>query len=350
MDGAGLTMATSLTAGEIYLVAEIDPRTHLATDYCKIGIVREKDGDDRDSGVRAKEHQTGNPRELVVADVVKTAMVEAVETVLHHRFAPKRLSGEWFYMTAEERARAMDVARELAQRAESGAADLAVAKQLGETPSTDETLPASADVIAALGIYVAADARVARAGEMMGRIKVALAADIVEKGGKTRAGTVMERRGREEFDEASFTAEYPELAAEFHRETAKVSGQFRMTKNVLVDESEDLTALSVRLDATLGQPAGDERNTALHGIHLECMAASAVSEWDSDLAEARIKVLCGTASGIEGVCKWKRTTKVTVSLDKKALKSAHPEEYGRHAKQGGTVTTTVIAKDTGFRH
>ena len=55
-------------------------------------------------------------------------------------------------------------------------------------------------------------------------------------------------------------------------------------------------------------------------------------------------------SGIEGVCKWKRTTKVTVSLDKKALKSAHPEEYWRHAKQIGMVTTTVIAKDTGFRH
>ena len=112
-------MANSMTPGEVYLVEEIDPRTGEATDYCKIGIVRERDG--RDSSNRASEHQTGNPRKLVVAQTVKTEIVEAVETTLHQLHSPQRISGEWFFMTKPERERAMDVARALAAQAASGA-------------------------------------------------------------------------------------------------------------------------------------------------------------------------------------------------------------------------------------
>ncbi len=66
-------MAINLTPGEIYFIREQDVLTKEISDYVKVGLVRE--GEDRDSDERASEHQTGNPRELSVYKVVKTAAV-----------------------------------------------------------------------------------------------------------------------------------------------------------------------------------------------------------------------------------------------------------------------------------
>jgi hypothetical protein len=79
----------STSAGEIYFIGEKDLRTKELTQYFKVGIVRENEENaDRDSTQRLLEHQTGNPRELYIESVVKTDLVELVETLLHKKFAP----------------------------------------------------------------------------------------------------------------------------------------------------------------------------------------------------------------------------------------------------------------------
>jgi hypothetical protein len=85
-------MATA--AGEIYFIGEKDLRSKEITPYFKVGIVRENlDNADRDSTQRLLEHQTGNPRELYIESVVKTELVELVETLLHKKFAPLGVRG-----------------------------------------------------------------------------------------------------------------------------------------------------------------------------------------------------------------------------------------------------------------
>ena len=72
-------MATA--SGEIYFIGEKDLRTKEITPYFKVGIVRENaDNTDRDSTQRLLEHQTGNPRELYIESVVKTDLVELLES------------------------------------------------------------------------------------------------------------------------------------------------------------------------------------------------------------------------------------------------------------------------------
>ena len=80
--------------GELYIIGEIDPVTGKDAPFVKIGIVR--DSDTRNTAQRLSEHQTGNPRRLTVHGVVKSSMVERLETAMHDTLAPRRISGEWF--------------------------------------------------------------------------------------------------------------------------------------------------------------------------------------------------------------------------------------------------------------
>ena len=105
-------------AGEIYFIGEKDLRSKEVTPYFKVGIVRENpENADRDSTQRLLEHQTGNPRELYIESVVKTELVELVETLLHKKFAPLGVRGEWMLLTASELADVQKEAQSLAKEA-----------------------------------------------------------------------------------------------------------------------------------------------------------------------------------------------------------------------------------------
>ena len=83
-----------LTPGEIYFVRERDVKSGEISPYVKIGIVREGAKGPRTSEERLLEHQTGNPRELFLHEVIATPAVEEIETRLHRAFAEHGVSGE----------------------------------------------------------------------------------------------------------------------------------------------------------------------------------------------------------------------------------------------------------------
>jgi len=341
-------MANSMTPGEVYLVEEIDPRTGEATDYCKIGIVRERDG--RDSSNRASEHQTGNPRKLVVAQTVKTEIVEAVETTLHQLHSPQRISGEWFFMTKPERERAMDVARALAAEAAPGAGAMKKALELNDTPSAGETIDATAEARSAFDRAMALAARLGRIDSVINRAQEILHTDIKEEGGETRFGKVQERKGREVFDEEAFKKAHTDLHDRFTTQKTKVTGSFRWAKSSVEDDSADISLLDQRaVDAEANSDAG-LRNTEMHAVYLDCLSLRALDAWHFDIIKAEVQVLCGTAPGITGVCTWNRIAKTKSSLDKVGLRKEHPDIYVEFVSQAEGTTATVIARDKGFQH
>ena len=101
------------TAGELYVIGEIDLRTNQKTNYYKVGIVREKK--ERTSAERLKDHQTGNPRKLFVHDFIKCQVVEEVETVFHKLMASKGVRGEWLELEESELAQAIGLIKRLNQ-------------------------------------------------------------------------------------------------------------------------------------------------------------------------------------------------------------------------------------------
>ena len=341
-------MANSLAPGEIYLIEEIDPRTQQPTDYCKIGIVRDKEG--RSSDDRAKEHQTGNPRQLVVAEVVKTQVVETVETTLHRLYAPQRLSGEWFYMTEPERKAMIAVARQLAESASKLATETERANELSKMESSGSVLEATSDASATYKRLVACRFRLSVINELSSRLKIILAADIVEKGGKSKVGEVQQRKGREVFDEKAFQEKHPDLWDAFKKEVRTTSGRFILEKSTYDTVDADVAEMGIALGEIEGLGDSAERVARAQELNLRCRAAGAMSEWEQDVAETHLKVICGTAPGIAGVCKWKREEKVKTSLDKAALAAAHPSLVESFTSVTAGTEAIVIAKDTGFEH
>ena len=82
--------------GTIYFVEERDLLGFPTPNYVKIGLVKENEKG-RSSDDRKDEHQTGNPRPLVVVDSIDTeANVSALETMIHQSLAMYRHRGEWF--------------------------------------------------------------------------------------------------------------------------------------------------------------------------------------------------------------------------------------------------------------
>ena len=82
--------------GFIYFMTERDLFGYPCGPYVKIGLVKGND-EGRSSFERRKEHQTGNPREIIVEAEVKTyAQVSTLESLIHQRLAKYRIHGEWF--------------------------------------------------------------------------------------------------------------------------------------------------------------------------------------------------------------------------------------------------------------
>ena len=86
-----------ITPGEIYFLREIDVLSGEKSPYVKIGLVELS----RESSKRKKEHQTGNPRDLVLVSHFKTECVRAVEKYLHWHYIEYGVRGEWFKFSDE---------------------------------------------------------------------------------------------------------------------------------------------------------------------------------------------------------------------------------------------------------
>jgi hypothetical protein len=49
------------------------------------------------------------------------------------------------------------------------------------------------------------------------------------------------------------------------------------------------------------------------------------ADWETNLAGAQLKNLCGNSEGIEGICTWKRVEQIDEKFDRKAFSESHPE-------------------------
>ena len=89
-------MSNQKKPGTIYFVEERDLLGFTTPNYVKIGLVKDNEKG-RSSVDRKDEHQTGNPRSLVVVDSINTeSNVSLLETMIHQSLSMHRHRGEWF--------------------------------------------------------------------------------------------------------------------------------------------------------------------------------------------------------------------------------------------------------------
>jgi hypothetical protein len=345
-------------AGEIYFIGEKDLRSKEMTPYFKVGIVRENpENADRDSTQRLLEHQTGNPRELYIESVVKTDLVELVETLLHKKFAPLGVRGEWMLLTASELADVQKEAQSLAKEAAEIISDLEKAEKLAKEVSDDELLPATDELKALNEIYLESNAKLKSCKEMQGEIKEILADALEDEDEEEEVEAfvqVQERKGKSLFDEDAFKSKYGSIYSQFviPNRTVKGPATFAGSRAFKREFKEFDPAFATIVDGF--EPlvekikAGKEKKEVLHGFSLELRRVNAEALWEKMKAENKIKVACGTHAGIDGVIKWARAEKVTESLDRKALKEAHPDLVAEFTTAGEVVKAVIVDPKKGY--
>ena len=91
-------MSKGLKPGYLYILNDVDQRTGVSSPYYKIGITFEA----KTVEERIKEHQTGNPRDIVCVFALKTEAPFLVEQSLHRLHSSDRIRLEWFEFKEEK--------------------------------------------------------------------------------------------------------------------------------------------------------------------------------------------------------------------------------------------------------
>lgn len=342
-----------LTGGEIYFLNEIDLRSQKETGFVKIGLVREKES--RDTASRLKEHQTGNPRLLEIAKVVKTPLVERVETVLHGKFATRRVSGEWFNFNGGSVEEAISEAKMIARSAQSNIDFFEKSEALKAKKSSQAILAPSAGILKLQQEYMRLHVQLKACKDA-----VKLIQEVLYKASDNRVNVshlleVQNKKGQQRFSEKEFATRYPKLYSKYAESVKEISQRFTWTgvkefnPNIQTLNSE-LADLLKKVSA-IEMAASKQESAAekLHFLYLSILTHQTPLEWRKEIIESKVKSECGVASGIEGVCKWARTEEEGLKLNKEALKDAHPKQYQACVIESKGSTAKVLRKDRGFR-
>ena len=331
-----------IKGGELYFIRENDVRTGELTPYVKIGIVRDKSGDERTSEDRALEHQTGNPRKLFVESIIKTPSVTEIENIIHNLYAEERIYGEWFDFTAEQFESAKKMAADLVQMAIDNQDKFEIADSLSSTASRVEMIKPTPEILDWHSKLLAAEVRVKECQALQVEIKDAFKTIIaapVETGTQKEKQEalepyvkVQEKKAKIEFDLDGFKEARPELYAEFTRVSISApKGSFTISrpKDLVFELSKidvHLFAYSEDVKEQLVQyQSGKVTKEELYTANLKLLGFEAKASWDKEIAQANLKSYCQDYAGIEGLCKWKRESKETSTFDKAALIEAHPK-------------------------
>ena len=340
------------TAGELYVIGEIDLRTNQKTNYYKVGIVREKK--ERTSAERLKDHQTGNPRKLFVHDFIKCQVVEEVETVFHKLMAPKGVRGEWLELEESELAQAIGLIKRLNEEVNDHYGFFEQAELLKKQESSEEVVSADEEILGWHRSYAAADVRSKAAGKVLKLISDALKEAVSSGVELNQIVEIQLKEGRKSFDKESFRAQYADLFEKYV--TFEETSKQRFTPTIPKEIKDSLNEIDPELFNTLEVIEGfieDVKSSKrtyqeLHGQYLRALSIEADADWIKTIAEARIKTACAAAGGIEGVCTWSRANETRQAFDEKLFREENPDLADQFTTIGVNVQAVIVNPKRGY--
>jgi hypothetical protein len=244
----------------------------------------------------------------------------------------------------------------LAAEAKEITADLETAEELAKVLSDEELIPATPELLELNETYLESNAKLKSCNEMFDAIKAIFADALEDEDEKEEVGAFaqIQERQKSVFDEEAFKSAHSAVYSKFvvTKSTIKGTPSFSGSRGFKKDFKDYDPVFATMVDgfATIVEriESGKEKKEYLHGFSLELRRINAEALWSKMKAESKIKVACGTHAGIDGVIKWVRTEKVTESLDKKALKQAHPELVAEFTTAGDVVKAVIVDPKKGY--
>jgi len=331
-----------LPIGEVYFVQEFPNPNKEPTKLVKIGLAREEGGSEE----RLKQHQTGNPRQLKLRHVVLTPAPEWLEGTLHSRLSAHRVRREWFSFEPAELESAVQLAEALAVESFQYEPLFEAAEALGSEVSTEPKRPQTVEAQGWFDRLSQAKVRLDLCSDLKDLYKSTFESlgDDMKQAIEMEDLIVTEYAVNKKFDESAFSLKYPELFR-----TYQVSIE-RMTRSFLPSYKQfDVAEIDVPIHSLANDfkticdqvkqgkvSFSDELTVAFSEVE----RFAAIYSWDRKIADASLRVLCGKAGGIEGICSWNRSKKIVTSLDTDLLETQHPTEFNEFV----TVTTSSKTK------
>ena len=313
----------SLVPGFIYFIRERDYLTHQVGPYVKIGLTRNQ----RPVSARLSDHMTGNPREEYSEWDIQVPMVDKLETYMHHYFAERRITGEWFEM---DNAEVMALAVPLVQQV---LAEQAVTKPLllnkdilkATLSNGNVRVPTPAETVMHEA-YIVADEN----------LKIAKAHyEIKDKELRTMIGTsdgieriinLQQKSQGATFDKNGFLAALTPAQQALCNTSSQTSNG-----GPKIVGSRTLTHIDPALHAAKGVATAAAPNSipvtnksnpelpitqALKDLHIEflkTMRGVKVAEWQKEQYGAQLVNMLDVDEGITGIISWVRVASTTVS-------------------------------------
>jgi len=337
-----------LGAGEIYFIKEYDVLTKIETSYVKIGLVREDEV--RGSTHRALEHQTGNPRKLLVHHKLKTQLVSSVENKMHRFYAKNRVSGEWFNLTPELLESAIGKAKEFALLAEKDFDFFNEASSWESVRSTEEVVAPTATSNSLHQILLDSKFKLAECMKLEKSYKNLLQQVSKDEGDIEPYATTLVRRSGRKLDKKALENEHPEIWKLFQVTKEKWSQRFSLVNSkdhvydlnlsdpILSEFSEKFRVVLKNIE-TQKQSIDD-----LQELYFDLRILISSYEWDEKVAESQLKILIADAKEIKGVCKWPRSFKKELSFDKESFSKEHPDLFEKLSSIGDGSEVIVPKK------
>ena len=291
--------------------------------YVKIGLVKGNE-DGRSSFERRKEHQTGNPREIIVEAEVKThAQVSTLESLIHQRLAKYRIHGEWFNYGEEGIRPYVELTREINKDLEDQINDNLLINQYAIIEDNGEELKPTSEAQDIHHELIKTKEQIIKFKNEKELSNLKLRS-FDKKFFRDIEGICFYEKikPQEKFDKVNFEKDHPkifeELSVEVINPNFTIKKDLKNKKSKEFKKLEELISSQTLLDEDLSKSIN--RNKDLVNLHTQWLDAHVKLqpfELKKKEFENKLKVMVGEKQGIKDICSWKR--KKTKKITKSAL-------------------------------
>ena len=305
--------------GYIYFMTERDLFGYPCGPYVKIGLVK-GNADGRSSFERSKEHQTGNPREIIVEAEVKTyAQVSTLESLIHQRLAKYRIHGEWFNYGEDGIEPYVELTKEINNDLEGQIKDNLLINQYALIEDNGEELKPSSQEKDIHHELLETKQTIIKIKNEKDLAKLKLRSFDKSFYTDIKGICFYEKiKPQEKFDKLNFEKDHPDIFEELSVEV--ITPNFNIKKDLKNKKSEEFKKLEELIEGQkfIKEDSFDSINRnkdliKLHSKWLDAHVELQPFELKKKLLENKLKVLVGENQGIKDICSWKRKKKKQIT-------------------------------------
>jgi len=287
---------------------------------------------DEGSLQRLKDHQTGNPRDLVLHHVSQTPAPFWVENGLHQRLSALRVRNEWHKLSASELSDAIALAESLSKETFKHYPFIEEQDRLKSMISNGETFAPTEESTDWHMRLCKAHMQLNQIEALTSAYKLAISELNTEdlKQAQEEDLVLIEHYAHGTFDKKGFDQKYPRLIEEFTTHQTEISGtlspkyiKFQISE--IAPELESFSKSFLNLCTSVSNKAAtiDE----LSELFSDVENRENVLNWEKRIAVAHLASICGTNDGIAGQITWNRFEKVKTKVDREALETKYSKEF-----------------------